>query len=641
MLIQSILPKQGIDMAKKNDEIVKLSDWQHHRLRTEMYLGSRNPHTQTVINWDGKKLIAEEVSWSPAAFAAFREIFDNSLDEVVGHNYGSKIDVTYDPKILHFTVSDDGRGIPIDWDEDERIHKATMALTQSRVGRNFGNREEVRGTNGVGSSVVVSCSKEFSIDIKRDGKRFQQTFREGNELMPELNISEPRIFTSAMKSGTEIDFTLSPTVFPKAKIPLSFIKARIFEVAANHPRIKFTFNGEKIVVSKSIDKTMFSDLNPVIIGINEEKFVSTYYLVPNFATEGEYLHSTVNDIPAFNGGQHIDTFKRLFFSGMLKAVERESKRRGLTPNRSDIAEGLLIYNTTIMHAPNFDSQSKTRLINDEVDKYIKSTLENESTFKNILRTNKDWIDSIYARCAARTQKKDDADIAKANRKLMRNKVPKLLDANGKDRSKCVLFICEGDSAVSQISSVRNSDIHGALPLRGKILNVRGVLPKTIIENQIITDIMTAIGVGLGQRAERKDMRYGKIYLAADQDPDGANITALLVNFFYLHWPELFDPKLSPVFYVFQTPFIIQEKGKKRFYWYADDYQTYNADDWKGAPKPTRAKGLGSLEEVDWIHSLENPRLVPLLDDGNLSETLDLIFNGSRADDRKAWVALNA
>jgi len=432
-------------MAKKSsEEIVKLTDTQHHRLRTEMYLGSRNLHTQTVINWDGKKLVAENVAWTPAAYCAFREIFDNSLDEVVGHGHGSKIDVTYDPKTLTFSVADDGRGIPIDWDENEKMHKATMALTQARAGRNFGEREEVRGTNGIGASVVVSCSKEFVIDIKRAGKRFQQTFKEGSELMPDLDISEPRIFSSAMKSGTEINFSLSPTVFPNAKIPLSFVKSRIFEVAANHPKIRFTFNGEKVTVGKSIDKTMFADSDPVIISINEDKFASTYYLVPEFGIEGEFVHSTVNDIPAFNGGQHIDTFKRLFFSGMLKAMERESKRRGLAPNRSDIADGLLIYNTTTMHAPNFDSQSKTRLINDEVDRYIKTSLENEITFKSILRTHKTWVDAIYKRCAARTQKRDDADIAKANRKLMRNKVPKLLDANGKDRSKCILLICEGD-----------------------------------------------------------------------------------------------------------------------------------------------------------------------------------------------------
>ena len=102
-------------MTKKpTEEIVKLTDFQHHRLRTEMYLGSRNIHTQTVINWDGSRLAAQEVSWTPAAYCAFREIFDNSLDEVIGHGHGTKIDVSYEPDTLTFGVADDGRGIPID-----------------------------------------------------------------------------------------------------------------------------------------------------------------------------------------------------------------------------------------------------------------------------------------------------------------------------------------------------------------------------------------------------------------------------------------------------------------------------------------------------------------------------------------------
>lgn len=624
---------------KKSNEIIKLTDWQHHRQRTEMYLGSRNPHNQVIINWTGDKLEAIDATWTPAAYCAFREVFDNALDEVVGHNHGSKIEIEYDPARLSFVISDDGRGIPIDWDANENMHKATLALTQARAGRNFGERQEVRGTNGIGASVVVSCSSEFSIDIRRDGKRFQQTFKEGSDLIPELDIGKPKITSGGGKTGTTARFTLSSTVFSKAIIPIDFIRARVFEVAANHPKIRFTFNGERVVVGKSIEKTLFSNYDVATINITGQNFKSDYYLVPAFSQDGEYIHSTVNDIPAFNGGQHIDTFKRLFFGGLLKALERESKRRGLTPNRSDISEGLLIYNVTFMHAPNFDSQSKTRLINDDVDKWIKQTLEDENTFKTIIRQHKTWINAIYERCAARTQKRDDADLAKANRKLLRTKVPKLLDANGKDRTKCILLITEGDSAKTMVSAVRDPEIYGALPLRGKILNVRGESAKIILENQIITDLMAAIGVGLGQTALREDLRYGKVYLAADQDPDGANITALLINFFYLHWPELFDPKLPAFFYAFQTPFIIQEKGKKRYYWYADDYQQYNPNDWKNCPKPTRAKGLGSLEEADWVHSLSEPKLIPIIDDGNLGDALDLIFNGDRADDRKQWISL--
>jgi DNA gyrase/topoisomerase IV subunit B len=348
----------------------------------------------------------------------------------------------------------------------------------------------------------------------------------------------------------------------------------------------------------------------------------------------------VNDIPAFNGGNHIDVFKRVFFSSLLKALERESKRRGLSPNRSDISEGILVYNSTTMHAPNFDSQSKTRLINEEVETHVKAALDDEKLYKRIIRDHKSWIEQIYARCAARTQKKDDAETNKLARKVLRNKVPKLMDATGKDRTKCILMLTEGDSAISMASAVRDPEIHGGLPLRGKILNVRGETNKTVLDNQICQDIMSSIGLIMGQKVDRNSLRYGQVWITCDADTDGANIMALLTNFFYLYWPDLFDPQQPPFFLVFSTPFIIQEDKKKhRHYWYSDDWQNYKGEDWHGCPKPTRAKGLASLEEIDWKNSLVSPRLIPLLDDGKLSDTLDLLFNKTRADARKEWMSI--
>ena len=623
------------------NDIKKLTPYSHVRLRTEMYFGSRNPHTQLVINWNGKKLEPVEQTWTPAAYCALREILDNSLDEVIAHGYGDTIDVTYNPNTFEFSVADNGRGIPIDWDETENMHKATLVLSHLMAGRNFDDRGESAGLNGIGASGVNFCSEYFNVIIQRDNTRFEQTFYEGNEMFDQLDVREPKIIKGGTKSGTYIRFKLSNAVFKKIKLPIEFVKARIFEIASCYPKLRFNFNGQRMIVKSTVEKTLFPNNDTIIIDVNTDDFKSKYYLVPNFAKEGEYVHSSVNRIPAFNGGQHIDVFKRLFYSGLIKALERESRRRGLTPNKSDIAEGLLIYNITYIKEPNFDSQNKTRLINDDVDEHIKAILNDDGdTFKTVIKHNKEWIDQIYQRCADRTQKKDDAEVAKLGRKLMRTKVPKLLDANGKDRNKCIIFLTEGDSAVSQISAVRDPEIHGALPLRGKILNVSGEALKDIMANQIIADIMTAIGLILGQKnIDRKTLRYGKVYLAADQDPDGANITALLINFFYNHWPELFDPNQEPVFYSFQTPFIIQEKGKNRHYWYAHDYHEYKSTDWKNCPKPTRAKGLGSLEEIDWIYSINNPQLIPFIDDGNLNEALDLIFGRNNADQRKLWISL--
>src|SRR5690606_9609981 len=129
-----------------------------------------------------------------------------------------------------------------------------------------------------------------------------------------------------------------------------------------------------------------------------------------------------------------------------------------------------------------------------------------------------------------------------------------------DRTKCILFLAEGESAIAGMGAVRDPEIHGGIGLRGKVLNVNGENPKTVLDNKVCTDIMNSVGLILGQKANRADLRYGAIYVAHDMDPDGLNIGALLINFFFTYWPELFDNKQDPFVYIFRTPFIIAEKG---------------------------------------------------------------------------------
>jgi DNA gyrase/topoisomerase IV subunit B len=578
----------------------------------------------------------------PAVFCTFREIWDNSLDEVVVHGHGSRIDITYDEVNRTFSVQDDGRGIPIDWDPEHNCHKATLALSELMSGRNFENRTNTAGMNGIGASGVNFCSEWFKIDIVRDGQRFQQLFEQGNEILGDaLQIHEPKITKKTGKSGTRVEWKLSEQVFKHMQLPVSFVRNRVVELAAANPDVKFTFNNDVIRI-KNVEKGLFGDRPTFKILVENEShgFRSEFVIVPDFVQSGDHAHSLVNNIPTFNGGTHIDSFKKHFVTKLLEQLQRESKKRSLTPNRSDVLEGVLIYNHTRLQKADFDSQSKTRLINEEVDAWIRSGLDDDRGIKKVIRDNPDWINSIYTRCADRTQKKDNTETAKLARKLLRNKVPKLMDATGKDRTKCVLLLCEGDSAVSSCASVRDPEIHGALPLRGKILNVRGESNKTILDNAILQDIMSSMGLILGQPADRSKLRYGQLWITCDADTDGANIMALLCNFFHLGWPDLFDPTQPPFFYVFSTPFIIQEDKKgQRHYWYSDDVHQYDAAQWKGSPAATRAKGLGSLEEQDWANSLAQPRLIPLLDDGNLAQTLDLIFHKEKADERKAWMSI--
>lgn len=199
-------------------------------------------------------------------------------------------------------------------------------------------------------------------------------------------------------------------------------------------------------------------------------------------------------------------------------------------------------------------------------------------------------------------------------------------------------IISHNSAITGLSAVRDPAIHGGFPLKGKVLNVNGLNPKDVAQNKVLQDLMSATGLIIGQKAKIEDLRYGKIWVATDMDEDGKNIAALVINFFYTFWPELFQDQENPFLNIFQTPFVIAEKSGKKNYWYAHDYNTFDPEKWKGW-SITRAKGLGTLVKEDWKYSIDNPVLEPIYDDGNLKDSLDLIFNGSKADDRKEWMGI--
>ncbi len=607
-----------------------------------MYLSSRDPHRQDIITYglDGIPTVIDQ-TWVPALFTAYREIVDNAVDEIASHGHGDKLDITYNEKNVTFKISDNGRGIPIDNHPELKIPQATLALSKAFAGRNFNDEERgaTRGVNGVGASVVNFCSEWFKLDICRDGKSFSQTFSEGPT---ELLIEEPLIMPKSARqsTGTTINFKPSKKVFKHFILPTSFVRDRALEIALCYPKLQVTFNGEKLKTSLGVEKTIFKGKKPISFEIKEKGFDSRFWLLPEFLenSSSEVAHGIVNGIPVFDGGTHIDAFRRNFYSGLLKAMESTSKRKKLSPNRSDLADGLLIYNITEMDLPSFGSQSKTRLINENVSKIITKAMDDPEFFKSVVRRNPEWIESIYERCRKRTQKSDDKEIAALGRKTSRSKVEKLVDATGNDRSKCVLLLAEGDSALSGSMSMRDPKVHGGLPLSGKILNVHPskISMKEAIKSEPLQNIMGSIGLVPGQRVNRHKLRYGKIYITTDADEDGKNIAALLVNFFYQWWPELFADVSKPFIYVFETPLIVARRGKDVKYWYNDNYDTFKPELFKGWDV-TRAKGLAALKKPDWKTLLVEPKVLPITDDGKLEEALDLLFNETRADDRKVWI----
>jgi len=271
----------------------ELTDWQHVRLRTEMYLGSREVVNETMVNYNGHKLELQEVEYVPALLTAFRELLDNAMDEIVGHGNGKRIQVEFDPETLTMSVKDDGAGIP--------IKQIQMVFTRLRAGSNFDKRENVVGTNGIGASAVNYVSSHFKVEVWSNGVHYVQEYEEDNINDEELVIRRPkRSSAGATKHGTKVQFTPSSSVFKHLILPEELVKARLHELSFIYPKVQFTFNGKRINT-----KDFFKGHDVIEFEVNskENNFFNTFYIIPNFH-EGneEHMHAVVNGICAYTGG---------------------------------------------------------------------------------------------------------------------------------------------------------------------------------------------------------------------------------------------------------------------------------------------------------------------------------------------------
>jgi DNA gyrase subunit B len=622
-----------------------LSEYAHIRKRTEMYFGSREANTHNVLNFNGITLSLQEQTWIPSLYTAFRELVDNALDEVVSHGHGDMIKVTYDPNTMIISVEDNGRGIPIH--EIPAVGKgpaASYMMSNPRSGRNFDDRGTVSGVNGLGASAVNITAEWFELEVRRDNQRMTQRWTEGVYGKKEIHKTDGPVLkkSTSNKTGTKVRFKPSDKVWPNMMLPIGFIESRMWDIALSNPKLKVYFNDTKLTTTgrDPISGTLFNN-KATLLETKTDRVHAKFYAMAGIC-EDEHIHSLVNNIPVLQGGPHIDEFRHLFYSTIIKILDpivqrtlKAKKSSGTLVTRSDVAQDILIYNVTVMDDPHFDSQSKTRLVS-EVKPDIKAGFF-ESDVSAFIKKNPKWVQAVINRCVNRTNASSNRSLVKDQKKLSKTKIATLRDATGKNRTKCSLFITEGDSAAAGLVSARDASIHGILPLRGKIMNVHGITPKKVLASKALTDIMGAIGLRIGEPANPMHLRYGKIYITTDADEDGKNITTLLVNFLFTFWPELFDHPKNPIVYQFDTPLIILVKGKDRKYIHADSYDGFDVSKWSGW-QIIRAKGLARLTQPDWKNVIANPKLIPMFNDGGMRKVLDLIFDPTKADERKVWLS---
>ena len=590
----------------------KLDDISHVLQRSGMYVGSikMNDGHKWLLNED--KMSFQEITFNPGFLKLFDEIIMNSVDEF--KREGTKLN-TIKVSINEDKVSVwDNGGIPVVKHPEHNEWIPEMIFSNLKAGSNFNDDEERTGsgTNGVGSSLVNIFSKEFTISTCDSKNHFHQIFYNNMRERTEPTIEKSK------KNHTEITYLPDYEKFKMEGLDethFNLIKKRTIDIAACNPGIKIYFNGE-LVNSKTFADYINLYTEGAFFESNKEK---NWHIGIAASNEGFRQVSFVNSTETYDGGSHVDYVLNQIISELRVFFQKKHK---VDIKPSEIKNHIFLFlNTTIIN-PSFSSQTKEKLITEVKDfgftyevsaKLIKEILKSE-----IVETILDWI-----------ARKKDADANKLARELNKNlskiKVDKLIDAKGKNRRECCICLFEGDSAASAFRTYRDPDLHGAFCLRGKFVNAMDMTNDKLILNKEVLNFMAAMGLRLGEEADPEKLRYGKILIFTDADFDGYSINALLINFLYKYWPELF---INQMVYRVETPIVVSQnlKSKKKINFYnQEEYNQWlsniNAKEWSIKYK----KGLAALSNDEYEDIILKPRLMLITTDESASQSLNTWF----------------
>ncbi|MBR9676733.1 DNA topoisomerase (ATP-hydrolyzing) subunit B [Candidatus Woesearchaeota archaeon] len=581
------------------------------------------------------------------------EVVDNSIDEALaGFCTSINVVIHNDERI---TVTDDGRGIPVDEHSKFKISAAEVVMTKLHAGGKFDkNTYKVSGgLHGVGVSVVNALSKELELIINRDGKTYKQKYSRGKPLTKLEVVGESKT------AGTKISFLADDSIFDVKEHNFDILATRLRELAflnkgleitiideRNNKTKAFKYDGGIVSFVEHIDKNK----NPLhkIIYVNKEKEKIDLEIAMQY-NEGfaENVFAFVNNINTIDGGTHLMGFKAALTKSINNYGTKNNLLKDIKLSSDDVREGLTAVLSIKIPEPQFEGQTKAKLGNSEVKGLVESIFgdalrefleENPSDARKIIEKS---VSAAKARDAARKAR----DLARRKNALDGGGLPgKLADCSSREPSKSELYLVEGDSAGGSAKQGRNREFQAILPLRGKIINVeKARLHKILSNNEIIT-MITAIGAGIGEEFNIDKTRYHKIVIMTDADVDGAHIRTLLLTFFYRYMPQILE---AGYLYIAQPPLYKVKKGKLEHYTYTERQKDELIEKLGGDQgiNIQRYKGLGEMNPSQLWDTTMDPATRTLqqvtVQDAIEADSLFTILMGDEVAPRREFIEQNA
>lgn len=588
------------------------------------------------------------------------EIVDNSVDEHLA-GYCSEIKVTLE-KDGSATIVDNGRGIPVDLNEQTGRPAVEVVFTTLHAGGKFGdgNYKISGGLHGVGSSVVNALSLWLEVDVKRDGKIYNQRYEQGK-----ISYDLKQVGTCRKNdTGTTVRFFPDGEIFEKIYFKADAIKSRLHETAYLNPELTIVFENKRVGEEETVTFHEADGIKAFISDMNKDKEKVTDIIYFKKESDGievevafQYINEFTENISGFcnniytqEGGTHITGFK----SVLTSTINQYARELGILKEKdnnftgADVRNGLVAVVAVKHPDPRFEGQTKTKLDNPDAEKVTKNITGEQLTlfFDKNLETLKNVIS-----CAEKSAKIRKAEERTKTNLLTKSKFS--IDSNGKlsncesrKPEECEIFIVEGDSAGGSAKSARNRRTQAIMPIRGKILNVEKATMDKVLANAEIKTMINAFGCGFsegyGNDFDIDKLRFNKIIIMTDADVDGAHIDTLLLTFFYRFMPELITH--GHVYLATPPLYKVVPKNGEGEYLYDDKALEKYRKNHKGFTLQ-RYKGLGEMDADQLWDTTLNPETRILkqveIEDAKMASDITSMLMGSEVAPRREFIYTHA